>query len=206
MGGGAMHHLRSSMQDVCRRRSLDDELAAHHAHAAGPGELPLTLRGELDGRGESVVVTRHRPEPPAHRPRPAARRPPRTAERPACPYPWGYLTAWPHLYTLGGMRQKAGAPLRILNEAFVPDERKAEIRARLNRMKGQLDGVERMLDQDRPCLEILTQLSAAQEALRGVGRVMARNYFERCASAAIKAGREREVYDELMEIVFKLSR
>lgn len=104
------------------------------------------------------------------------------------------------------MTRKAAAPFRIINTAFVPDERKAELRTRLNRLKGQLDGVERMLDQDRPCLEILTQVSAAQEALRGVGRVMARNYLERCASAAVKAGREREVYDELMEIVFKLAR
>lgn len=104
------------------------------------------------------------------------------------------------------MTRKAAVPLRIINDAFVPDERKAELRARLNRLKGQLDGIERMLDQDRPCLEILTQLSAAQEALRGVGRVMARNYLERCASVAIKAGREREVYDEVMDVVFKLAR
>jgi DNA-binding FrmR family transcriptional regulator len=104
------------------------------------------------------------------------------------------------------MTRNAAVPLRILNEAFVPDERKAELRRRLKRLKGQLDGIERMLDQDRPCLEILNQISAGQEALRGVGRVMARNYLERCASAAIKAGREREVYDEVMDVVFKVTR
>ena len=104
------------------------------------------------------------------------------------------------------MKSQAAIPLRILNEAFVPDERKSELRTRLNRLRGQLDGIERMLDQDRPCLEILTQVSAAQEAIRGVGRVMARNYLERCASAAIKAGREREVYDQVMDHVFKLAR
>jgi DNA-binding FrmR family transcriptional regulator len=63
-----------------------------------------------------------------------------------------------------------------------------------------------MLAQDRPCIEILTQLSAAQEALRGASRVMARNYLERCATNAIKAGREQEVYDELMDVIFKLTR
>lgn len=97
-------------------------------------------------------------------------------------------------------------PLRIVNEAFVPDERKAELRTRLKKAKGQVEGLERMLTQDRPCLEILTQLAAAQQALKGVGRVMVRNYVERCAAAAIKAGREREVYDELMDVVFKLTR
>ena len=110
------------------------------------------------------------------------------------------------MHTLGGMKTSTAVPLRILNEAFVLDERKAELRSRLNRLRGQLDGIERMLDQDRPCLEILTQVSAAQEAIRGVGRVMARNYLERCASVAIKAGREREVYDQVMDHVFKLAR
>lgn len=63
-----------------------------------------------------------------------------------------------------------------------------------------------MLTQNRPCLDILTQVSAAQEALRGVGRLVVRNYIERCATAAIKAGKEQSVYDELMKVIFKLTR
>ena len=54
--------------------------------------------------------------------------------------------------------------------------------------------------------EILTQISAAQEALRGAGRVMVRNYLERCATTAIKEGRGQEVYDEVMNLIFKVSR
>lgn len=103
-------------------------------------------------------------------------------------------------------RGRGGQTLRILNDAFVPDERKAEVRKRLARLKGQLDGVNRMLDENRPCVEILTQISAAQEALRGAGRVMVRNYLERCAAAGIKAGREQEVYDEVMDVIFKVTR
>lgn len=104
------------------------------------------------------------------------------------------------------MASKKAVALRILEEAFVPDERKAEVRKRLARVKGQVEGIERMLVENRPCVEILTQVSAAQEALRGVGRVMVRNYLERCASSAIKAGREEEVYDQLMEVIFKLTK
>lgn len=104
------------------------------------------------------------------------------------------------------MAHKKGVALRILEQAFVPDARKTEVRNRLSRVKGQVEGVERMLAENRPCLEILTQISAAQEALRGVGRVMVRNYLERCAASAIKAGREQEVYDELMDVIFKLTR
>ncbi len=104
------------------------------------------------------------------------------------------------------MVHKKRVALRILDQAFVPDERKAEVRNRLARVKGQVEGVERMLAENRPCLEILTQICAAQEALRGAGRVMVRNYLERCAASAIKAGREQEVYDELMDVIFKLTR
>lgn len=104
------------------------------------------------------------------------------------------------------MGQRKAVALRILEEAFVPDERKAEVRKRLARVGGQVEGIERMLAENRPCLDILTQISAAQEALRGVGRVMVRNYLERCAASAIKAGREEEVYDQLMEVIFKLTK
>lgn len=96
--------------------------------------------------------------------------------------------------------------LRIINEVFVPDDRKEEVRERLARVKGQVSGIERMLGENRPCLDVLTQISAAQEALRGAGRIMVRNYLERCATAAIKTGHEREVYDELMDVIFKLTR
>ena len=121
-------------------------------------------------------------------------------------YPQGYLTSHSRIDTLLGMTKKNVVPLRILNEAFVPDERKTELRSRLNRLRGQLDGIERMLDNDRPCLEILTQLSAAQEAVRGVSRIMVRNYLEKCASAGLKSGREREVYDEVIDVVFRVAR
>lgn len=103
-------------------------------------------------------------------------------------------------------RPNKAVALRILDEAFVPDDRKVEVRKRLARLRGQVEGIERMLAGNRPCVDILTQISAAQEALRGVGRVMVRNYLERCAAAAIKGGREREVYDELMNVIFKLTR
>ena len=96
--------------------------------------------------------------------------------------------------------------LNVLNEAFVPDERKHAIRGRLKRLRGQVSGLERMLDENRPCVDILTQVAAAQQALRGVGKLVVRNYLERCASTAIKSGREDEVFDELMDIIFKLTR
>lgn len=103
-------------------------------------------------------------------------------------------------------KRKKTVALRVLNETFVPDERKAELRRRLKRLEGQVVGVGRMLDENRPCMDILTQVSAAQEALRGFSRVMVLNYLERCATEALKEGRSDDVYDDLMKVIFRLAR
>jgi len=96
--------------------------------------------------------------------------------------------------------------LPVVERAFVPDERKGEIRNRLRRIRGQVEGIDRMLAEDRSCLELLTQVAAVQEALRGVSRLVVRNYLERCASTAIRTGKGDAVYDELTDVVFKLTR
>src|SRR5712691_10398167 len=101
---------------------------------------------------------------------------------------------------------RTGKLLPVVHGLFVPDERKAEVRRRLNRARGQVDGIERMLDANRPCAEILQQIAAAQEALRAAGKLMVRSYMEKCATEGIKAGRGKEVYDELLEIVYRMVR
>ena len=58
------------------------------------------------------------------------------------------------------MANRRDRGLRVLDETFVPDERKVEVRKRLARLKGQIEGVERMLGENRPCAELLTQISA----------------------------------------------
>ena len=97
-------------------------------------------------------------------------------------------------------------PLRLLTETYVPDERKAVLRKRLKRVQGQVSGIGRMLDENRACTDILVQVTAAQEALRGFSRVMVLNYLEKCATDALKEGRQDDVYDDLMKVIFKLAR
>ncbi len=96
--------------------------------------------------------------------------------------------------------------LATIENVFVPDERKIQVRKRLNRARGQVDGIERMLSENRPCAEILQQIAAAQEALRGAGKLMVRNYMEKCATEGIKAGREKEVYDEFLDLIYRMVR
>ena len=84
------------------------------------------------------------------------------------------------------------------------EERKEDCLRRLKAAEGQLRGVQVMIEQQRPCLEVLTQLAAAQSALRQVSRIILRNYLENCATQAIRRS-EPKVYDELMDAIFKFS-
>ena len=76
---------------------------------------------------------------------------------------------------------------------------------RLRRIEGQVRGLQRMVEEDRYCTDILTQISSVQEALRSVGRELVRNHLRHCATAAIRAGdaAAEEMYDELVEMMFR---
>lgn len=83
--------------------------------------------------------------------------------------------------------------------------RKEQAQARLNRIEGQVRGVSRMIEEQRPCLEVLQQLAAVQAALRAVTKDVLRNYLERCATDAIRSGDDK-VYDALMEAIYKFAK
>ena len=76
---------------------------------------------------------------------------------------------------------------------------------RLKRIEGQIRGLHKMVEDDRYCPDIITQIASAQEALRGVGRQLLRNHLKHCATSAIKKGpREADqTYDELLELVYR---
>lgn len=94
------------------------------------------------------------------------------------------------------------------NDVTLPiyaDDRRERLQSRLNRIEGQVRGVSRMLEDQRPCIEVLQQLASVQAALRGVTKAVLRNYLERCATDAIKSG-EGTIYDELMEAIYKFAK
>jgi len=84
------------------------------------------------------------------------------------------------------------------------EERKDNCLRRLKAAEGQIRGVQEMVEAQRPCLDVLTQLAAAQSALRQVSRIVLRNYLENCATQAIRRS-DPKVYDELMEAIFRFS-
>ena len=85
----------------------------------------------------------------------------------------------------------------------VDPDAKARNRNRLKRIEGQVRGLQRMVDEDRYCPDILTQISSVQEALRAVGRELLRNHLRHCASEAIRAGGTSAdaMYEELVALI-----
>ncbi|MDQ2667105.1 MAG: metal-sensitive transcriptional regulator [Gemmatimonadota bacterium] len=91
--------------------------------------------------------------------------------------------------------------------AVDPDAKERNIK-RLRRIEGQVRGLQKMVDEDRYCADILTQISSVHEALRSVGRELMRNHLRHCATSAIKSGPENAevMYDELVDLMYKHSR
>jgi len=79
---------------------------------------------------------------------------------------------------------------------------------RLRRIEGQVRGLQKMVEDDRYCADILTQISSVHEALRSVGRELMRNHLKHCATTAIKSSdaEAESMYDELVDMMFKHSR
>ena len=76
---------------------------------------------------------------------------------------------------------------------------------RLRRIEGQVRGLQRMVEEDRYCADILTQISSVHEALRSVARELVRNHLKHCATDAIRKGDDaaEEMYDELIDLMYK---
>jgi CsoR family transcriptional regulator, copper-sensing transcriptional repressor len=90
----------------------------------------------------------------------------------------------------------------------VDPERKDRNLKRLRRIEGQVRGLQRMVEEDRYCADIMTQISSVQQALRSVGRELMRNHLRHCAAAAIRAGDDdaERMYDELLDMMYRHSR
>jgi len=84
-------------------------------------------------------------------------------------------------------------------------------RRRLAIIEGQLRGLSKMIEEKKYCLDVLTQISAIHEALRGVGKLVVRHHLETCVTDGLVTdglqGEDREKhYQELMDLIYKLSK
>ena len=86
---------------------------------------------------------------------------------------------------------------------------KHAVLTRLRRIEGQLRGLQRMVEEERYCADVLTQVASAQEALRGVSRELLANHLRHCTTAALRSGdpaQAETVYAELLDLVQRASR
>jgi CsoR family transcriptional regulator, copper-sensing transcriptional repressor len=85
-------------------------------------------------------------------------------------------------------------------------EHKMQAMARLKRIEGQIRGIQRMLEEDRYCVDILTQTSSVVAALHGVEDLIMENHLNTCVTDAIKSGdvsERQEKIDEVMSVITK---
>ena len=83
---------------------------------------------------------------------------------------------------------------------------KTQLRNRLARIEGQVRGVERMVDEDRYCIDIVTQISAIQAALDKVALGLLDDHAAHCIIGGASGERPEELKDELMAAVGRLMR
>ncbi len=88
------------------------------------------------------------------------------------------------------------------------DGNRDELHARLRRIEGQVRGLQRMIDEDRYCIDVLTQLSSTTRALQGVAMSMLDDHVRHCVRDAVEQGPEAAdaKVEEALEVVSRLVR
>jgi DNA-binding FrmR family transcriptional regulator len=90
--------------------------------------------------------------------------------------------------------------------AFMQHEAKATTLKRLGRIEGQVRGLARMVEDDRYCIDIVTQISAVRAALRKVEEEVLRDHVAHCVEGAIASGNKGEQRRKITELMDVLSR
>lgn len=85
-------------------------------------------------------------------------------------------------------------------------DEKQKVINRLKRIEGQVRGIQKMVEEDRYCIDILVQISAIQSALKNVGFSITERHLNHCVSHAIQQGDGQETIDELMDVMKQLSK
>lgn len=84
--------------------------------------------------------------------------------------------------------------------------RKAQVQGRLKRIEGQVRGVQKMVEEDRYCIDVITQVGAVKAALDAVALLLLQDHTEHCVVDAVQAGDGSTKVRELNEAVERLIR
>ncbi len=83
---------------------------------------------------------------------------------------------------------------------------KAALTKRLHRIEGQVRGIEKMIDEDRYCVEVLTQIAAVKTALEQVGAKLLEQHVNHCVVDAIASGDEQAAGEKAAELLAAVQR
>lgn len=86
------------------------------------------------------------------------------------------------------------------------DETRTKAQTRLRRIAGQVAGIQRMLDDDRYCVDVLLQVAAVQASLLETGRVILSGHVDNCLTEALRSRNPRERRKKLDELINLFSR
>jgi len=89
---------------------------------------------------------------------------------------------------------------------MINQETKKNVLSRLRKIEGQIRGIQRMVEKERYCIDIINQVTAAQRALDQVGLRVMKRHIETCVTDAIKSDGGGLIIGELMETVYKFIR
>ena len=85
-------------------------------------------------------------------------------------------------------------------------ETREQARTRVRRIAGQVAAIERMIDEDRYCVDVLLQVAAVRAALDGLGKHMLQAHVEHCVTHAITSGRPKDRKEKVAELLEVFSR
>ncbi|MDE5854301.1 MAG: metal-sensing transcriptional repressor [Ruminococcus sp.] len=83
------------------------------------------------------------------------------------------------------------------------DETSRQLRNRINRIIGQLNGIQKMLDDNRYCGDIINQISAVESALQSIGYIILEEHMQTCVIEEVKKG-NNNIVSEAVELMKKL--
>ncbi len=83
---------------------------------------------------------------------------------------------------------------------------KASVKKRLGRIEGQVRGLSKMVDEDRYCIDVVTQISAVRAALRRVEEEVLRDHVGHCVEHAIASGNKTDQRNKIAELMAVIGR
>lgn len=89
---------------------------------------------------------------------------------------------------------------------MINEEVKNESLLRLKKIEGQIRGIMKMVENDKYCIDIINQVTAAEKALKGVSKIIMKRHVESCVATAISMGQGKDAIDELVETIYKVGK